>query len=137
MTRAPVDPTSSSRPSPIGRAVALVALAEAVTWAGLLIGMALKYGPVGTEAGVWLFGRLHGGIFVLYVVTVLLAAVRLRWSWWVALAALACSIPPLVTVPLEIWLRRSGHLAPLAEAARDTARPPGVPRLVDEDPEHL
>lgn len=97
--------------SPVGRIFAIVALAEAVTWAGLLLGMALKYGPVGIGTGVWLFGRLHGGVFVAYVVMVLVAAVRLRWRWWVALLALACSIPPLVTVPLEIWLRRTGLLA--------------------------
>ncbi|UQN29563.1 DUF3817 domain-containing protein [Brachybacterium kimchii] len=133
-------PARPARPAvaPVGRIFAIVALAEAVTWAGLLLGMALKYGPVGTETGVWLFGRLHGGVFVAYVVMVVVAAVVLRWRWWVALLALVCSIPPLVTVPLEIWLRRTGRLArrgmftsassggPLSQDDTDT--------LVDVDP---
>ena len=47
---------------------------------------------------------------MLYVVVTIVAAVALRWRWWVALLALLASIPPLVTVPLEIWLRRTGRL---------------------------
>jgi integral membrane protein len=96
--------------SPVGRVFAVIALLEAFTWAGLLVGMFLKYVTGTTEAGVWLFGRLHGGVFMLYVVMTLVAAVALRWRWWVALLALLASIPPLVTVPLEIWLRRTGRL---------------------------
>jgi integral membrane protein len=96
--------------SPLGRAFAVIALLEAFTWAGLLIGMFLKHVTGTTEAGVWLFGRLHGGVFLVYVLATLVAAVGLRWRWWVALIALLASIPPLVTVPLEIWLRRTGRL---------------------------
>lgn len=97
--------------SPLGRIFAIVAFVEAFTWAGLLVGMFLKYVTGTTEAGVWLFGRLHGGAFMLYVVLALLSAWKLRWQWWVALVALAAAIPPLVTVPLEMWLRRTGRLA--------------------------
>ena len=96
--------------SPVGRVFAAIALLEAFTWAGLLVGMFLKHVTGTTEAGVWLFGRLHGGVFMLYVVVTIVAAVALRWRWWVALLALLASIPPLVTVPLEIWLRRTGRL---------------------------
>ena len=97
--------------SPVGRVFAVIALLEALTWAGLLVGMVLKHVTGTTEAGVWLFGRLHGGMFMVYVVTTLVAAVSLRWRWWVALLALLASVPPLVTLPLEIWLRRTGRLA--------------------------
>ncbi|MDV3295093.1 MULTISPECIES: DUF3817 domain-containing protein [Brachybacterium] len=97
--------------SPVGRVFAVIALLEALTWAGLLVGMFLKYVTGTTEAGVWLFGRLHGGMFMVYVVMTLVAAVSLRWKWWVALLALLASVPPLVTLPLEIWLRRTGRLA--------------------------
>jgi integral membrane protein len=100
----------AERVSLIGRVFAVVAFLEAFTWAGLLVGMFLKYVTGTTEAGVWLFGRLHGGMFMVYVVVTIVAAVSLRWKWWVALLALAASIPPLVTVPLEIWLRRTGRL---------------------------
>ncbi len=97
--------------TPLGRLFAVVALVEAFTWAGLLVGMFLKYVTETTEAGVWLFGRLHGAAFVLYVVVTLVAAVRLRWGWLRALVALACSVPPLLTVPAERVLRRTGYLS--------------------------
>ena len=100
----------AARVSPVGRVFAAIALLEAFTWAGLLVGMFLKHITGTTEAGVWLFGRLHGGVFMFYVVVTIVAAVALRWRWWVALLALLASIPPLVTVPLEIWLRRTGRL---------------------------
>lgn len=93
-----------------GRAFAWAAFFEALTWAGLLAGMWLKYGPVGNDALVWLFGRLHGVAFVLYVVVSVIAAVRLRWPWWAALLAVLAAIPPLVTLPLEWWFRRRGLL---------------------------
>lgn len=96
--------------TPLGRLFAVVALVEAFTWAGLLVGMFLKYVTETTEAGVWLFGRLHGAAFVVYVVVTLVAAARLRWGWLRALVALACSVPPLLTVPVERVLRRTGYL---------------------------
>ena len=113
----PVDGTVASsagssrvQRSPIGVLFAVVAFIEAFTWAGLLVGMFLKYVTGTTEMGVWLFGRLHGGAFMLYVVMTIVAAVSLRWKWWLALLALLAAIPPLVTVPLEIWLHRTGRL---------------------------
>ncbi|GAB2465430.1 DUF3817 domain-containing protein [Promicromonospora xylanilytica] len=97
--------------SRFGRLFAIVAWIEAFTWAGLLVGMFLKYVTETTEAGVWLFGRLHGGAFVLFVAVTLFVAVKLRWGWFRTLVALASSIPPLLTLLAEWWLKRSGHLA--------------------------
>jgi hypothetical protein len=73
---------------------------------------------------VWLFGRLHGGAFVLFVVVTLIVAVKLRWGWFRTLVALAAAVPPLTTLLAEWWLKRSGHLADPADreaAARTTA----------------
>ncbi|MEG1679214.1 MAG: DUF3817 domain-containing protein [Stenotrophomonas sp.] len=97
--------------TPAGKLFAAAALIEGVTWAGLLIGMLLKYGTGTTELGVWLFGRLHGLAFVFYVVVSLYAWVKLRWPLWAVLLALVAAVPPLVTVPLEIWFRRIGLLS--------------------------
>ena len=102
--------SSQAKRSPIGALFTAVAVIEALTWAGLLVGMFLKYVTGTTEMGVWLFGRLHGGAFMLYVAMTIVAAISLRWKWWVALLALLAAIPPLVTVPLEIWLHRTGRL---------------------------
>ena len=97
--------------SPIGKAFAVAAFIEAITWAGLLIGMWLKYGPVGNELGVKIFGPLHGGAFLFYVVVTVLSTLRLRWPWWAALLAMVAAVPPLVTVPLEMGFRRLGLLS--------------------------
>ncbi|MDR6990525.1 DUF3817 domain-containing protein [Luteimonas sp. 3794] len=102
----------SPRPlSPTGRIFAAAAFLEALTWAGLLIGMLLKYGTQTTDLGVWLFGRLHGVAFLLYLAVSLFAWIRLRWPWWAVLVALLAAIPPLATVPVEIWFRRRGLLS--------------------------
>ena len=101
-----------SRPlAPMGRLFAVAALLEAFTWLGLLVGMYLKYGPVGNELGVKIFGPLHGGAFLFYVVVTALSALRLRWPWWAALLAMVAAVPPLVTVPLEMGFRRLGLLS--------------------------
>ncbi len=95
---------------PMTRVFTVIARFEAFTWAGLLIGMFLKYGTESTELGVWLFGRLHGFAFLLYFVVAIVAGLRLRWPWWATLLAALAAIPPLVTFPLEIWFRRRGLL---------------------------
>lgn len=107
---------SSPPLSQAGRLFVAVALLEAVTWAGLLIGMWLKYGGPGIDQGVWLFGRLHGLAFIIYLVVTMYVATRLRWPGWALLLALLAAVPPLVTVPLEMWFRRRGLLGEAAPA---------------------
>ena len=97
--------------APGGRLFAVAAFIEGFTWAGLLIGMWLKYGPVANELGVKIFGPLHGGAFLFYVVVTVLVALRLRWPWWATLLAVIAAVPPLVTVPLEMGFRRMGLLS--------------------------
>ena len=94
-----------------GRLFAAAAIIEGITWSGLLIGMWVKYGIDGSHFGVWLFGRLHGAAFLFYVVTTMFVGARLRWPGWALLLALLAAIPPLVTIPLEMWFRRSGRLS--------------------------
>lgn len=96
--------------SPAGRLFAVAAFVEGFTWAGLLLGMLLKYGTQTTALGVKLFGPLHGVAFLFYVAVTLLVAMRLRWPWWAWLLALLAAMPPLVTVPLEMAFRRYGLL---------------------------
>lgn len=73
--------------------------------------MAFKYSAVGNDLGVKIFGPLHGSAFLFYVVVTALSALRLRWPWWAALLAMVAAVPPLVTVPLEMWFRRIGLLS--------------------------
>ena len=96
-----------------------VAVLEAVSWLGLLIGMAFKWLPEnGNEIGVKIFGPIHGGIFVLFVIVALITAKVLSWDLKTTFWALVSSIPPFGTLVFEVWAVRSGRLAELsAEAA--------------------
>jgi integral membrane protein len=102
--------------SPAGR-FRLLALAEAVSWAGLLIGMFFKYVVVENEIGVKVFGPIHGAIFVGYVLVALLARDPQRWDVRTTFLALLASIPPFGTVIFERWATKTGKLDPQASAA--------------------
>lgn len=89
---------------------AITAFVEAGTWAGLLVGMYLKYISQTTEVGVQIFGQLHGYAFLTYVAVTIVAAIRLRWPWYALVVALLAAIPPMMTIPAEIWLRSTRRL---------------------------
>ncbi|MCI4061055.1 DUF3817 domain-containing protein [Micromonospora sp. R77] len=94
------------------------AIAEACSWAALLAGMAVKYGPPGNEIGVHVFGPIHGALFVAYGILVLVVA-RLRgWSPVTTVVALACAVPPFATVVFERRARRRGLLDDPTDARR-------------------
>ena len=93
-----------------GTLFAVVAFAEAFTWAGLLVGMLLKHMTNTTDVGVAVFGALHGAMFLIYLPVALVCAWRLRWPFWVALVALAAAVPPLTTLLFEVWASRRGLL---------------------------
>jgi integral membrane protein len=97
-------------PRTAATAFRIAAVAEALSWIGLLAGMYVKYVPQTTELGVKVFGPIHGGIFVAYVVVALLAGRVLRWSPRTTLLALVCSVPPLATVWFERLATRNGRL---------------------------
>ena len=102
----------------------VVATAEAFSWLGLLVGMYLKYLTGVGEVGVKIFGPIHGGIFVAYVLLTLLLSRSARWSRRTTAAGLACSVPPFATLAFEVWAQRTGRLAerrtpePVAVAAQ-------------------
>jgi integral membrane protein len=96
----------------------LVGLAEAVSWVGLLIGMYFKYlGSPRTEVGVKVFGPIHGGIFIAFVVAAVATGVALRWAAGTWLLALLASIVPLATVIFLIWADRTGRTGGTAAVA--------------------
>ena len=97
-------------PRTVATAFRVVAVAEALSWIGLLIGMFIKYVPETSELGVKIFGPIHGGVFIAYVVVALVASRVLRWSPRTTLLALVCSIPPLATVWFERLATRNDRL---------------------------
>lgn len=98
-------------PSTVARVFRIVAIAEACSWVGLLVGMFFKYLVVGNDVGVTVFGPIHGALFVAYVLVTLVVARVFRWNLWTLVIALAASVPPLATVWFERWARRTGRLA--------------------------
>ena len=87
-----------------------IAIAEAFSWARLLVGMLFKYVLSDNEIGVQIFGPIHGGVFIAYVVMCVLAWRTFRWRPLTTVLALAASIPPFCTVLFEVWADRNGRL---------------------------
>ncbi|MFU8875876.1 DUF3817 domain-containing protein [Micromonospora sp. SL4-19] len=86
------------------------AIAEACSWAALLADMVVKYGPPRNEIGVHVFGPIHGALFVVYGILVLVVARQRHWSLLRTAVALVCAVPPFATVLFERWARRRGLL---------------------------
>jgi integral membrane protein len=96
---------SSWLATPVGR-FRLMALAEAWSWAGLLLGMIFKYLVVHDPVGVRIMGPVHGVLFVLYVVATIEAMVHLRKPVWVLALGLVAAVPPFTTWWFERWVLR-------------------------------
>lgn len=104
----------------------LVALAEALSWAGLLIGMYFKYlGSPRTEVGVKVFGPIHGGIFLAFVALAVLVGIAFSWGVRAWILALLASIVPLGSVIFVAWAERTGLLGSAVPAAA-ASRPAGA-----------
>ncbi|KOV78917.1 DUF3817 domain-containing protein [Nocardia sp. NRRL S-836] len=95
--------------SAVGR-FRIFALAEAVSWAGLLLGMFFKYVVVQNEIGVKVFGPIHGIVFVGFILVTLMAKDPLKWDARTLLLGLFSSIPPFGTVVFERWAAKTGRL---------------------------
>lgn len=85
-----------------------LARAEAVTWALLLLGMALKYVTHTTELGVRVFGLVHGVVFLAFVLVALVLRVDQRWRARETLLVLACAVVPFATLGVERVVERGG-----------------------------
>lgn len=103
----------------IARAFTIVAIAEATSWAGLLVGMFVKYVLDGGEGAVAVFGRIHGVVVLVYVAVAVVTAWQLKWRSRTLAYALLASVPPLCTLWFERWARRTGRLVPRYRAPGD------------------
>jgi integral membrane protein len=88
----------------------VAAVAEAFSWAGLLIGMFVKYVVGAGEGGVPVLGMVHGLVFLAYVLVSFAVFAPLAWRPKTLVLALLSSLPPLFTWWFEKWARRSGKL---------------------------
>lgn len=99
------------------RAFRILAVAEAFSWAALLIGMYFKWIAGTTEIGVQVAGPIHGALFVGYGVAALVLWRLQRWPFTVALFAGLSAVFPFATILFERWVDRRGLLAADAVAA--------------------
>lgn len=88
----------------------LIAIAEAITWTLLIIGMILKYVTKTTDVGVSIGGALHGFVFLVYGATVLLIGINQRWPIGTVLVGLVSAVVPYATIPFDLWADRTGRL---------------------------
>ncbi len=89
----------------------IIAIAEALSWAGLLVGMYFRHvGSPQTEIGVKIFGPIHGGIFMAFLVGALLVGIARKWNVVTWVLALLGSIVPLGSVIFVIWADRTGRI---------------------------
>ena len=86
-----------------------LAIAEAITWTGLITAMVLKYG-FDSPGLLPIAGGLHGLIFLTYAFTAVLVGVNQRWSIPLIVLAVGTAIVPYATVPFDIWADRTGRL---------------------------
>lgn len=105
-----VSTETSLNPRSVRTAFKIVAIAEALSWAGLLIGMFFKWVVGSTEVGVQIFGPVHGGVFVAYVIVAFIAWQTFRWNFKTGAVALLSAIPPFATVFFEQWAERNDRL---------------------------
>jgi integral membrane protein len=112
-------PAATGAPSTKGRAVdagltprrfyLIVAIAEAVTWTGLIAGMLLKY-LGGIDFAVTITGTAHGIVFVTYAGTAIIVGLNQRWPLARIAFGVLTAIVPYATIPFDRWLDRRGHL---------------------------
>ena len=110
------------RPTPRSHFRAL-AIAEAITWALLLIGMFLKYvTETDAQLGVRIFGMLHGVVFIAYcLVTVVVADRPALVAGADGRSGLVAAVPPFATLLFEVYAERRGLLG--AAVALATGQP--------------
>ena len=88
-----------------------IAIAEALSWAGLLIAMGFKYLPdPGHDKATFVPGMIHGVVFLTYVVTCFVARSKFGWNVKTTLVALASSTPPFFTYLFEVKADKRGLL---------------------------
>jgi integral membrane protein len=110
----------------------VVALAEMVTWTGLIIAMVARYG-FGYEGGLFFVAGLsHGIIFMAYCITAIMIGINLRWGLGAITLAVLAAIPPWTTLPFDRWLLKKGKLdAPWAlDAPSSSITVGGLDRFV-------
>ncbi|MFU8946734.1 DUF3817 domain-containing protein [Mycetocola zhadangensis] len=90
-----------------------LAIAEAVTWTLLILGLLMKYvwqlGELG-DLGVRIGGTIHGFVFLAYGMTVVLVGLNQRWKIPSIVLGVVTAVVPYATIPFDVWADRTGRL---------------------------
>lgn len=98
------------------------AIAEVISWTLLIGGLILRT-TNGWDLAVTIGGGIHGFVFLSYGATAIIMAKNQRWSAWPTVVALVSTVIPYATVPVDIWLHRTGRLdGPWRRTATDDPR---------------
>lgn len=92
------------------RLYVVLAIAEAITWTALIVGLILKANNGIEPTLLTTIGGIHGFVFISYGATAILVAINQRWHFGIALLAVAAAILPYATIPLEIVQTKRGAL---------------------------
>lgn len=88
----------------------VLAVAEAVTWTMLIIGMVLKYGFDAGDLPVRIGGSIHGFVFIAYAITAVVVGLNQRWKPPLMALAIVTAIVPYATIPFDISVDKRGLL---------------------------
>ncbi|GAC1500201.1 MAG: DUF3817 domain-containing protein [Pseudarthrobacter sp.] len=108
------------------RTFRILAVAEAFSWAALLVGMYFKWIAKTSELGVEIAGPVHGALFVGYGAAALTLWRLQRWPFLVALFAGVSAVFPFATIVFERWAGRRGHLTDRAANTAEVKETAGV-----------
>ncbi len=111
------------------RVYRFLAIAEAITWTLLIIGLIAKY-AFQVDALVPVAGSLHGFVFLSYGAMQLVVGRNQRWSAGTTLLGIVTAVVPYATIPWERRLERRGALegAWRTEATDDPRDATGIDR---------
>jgi len=88
----------------------VVAIAEAITWTMLIGGLIIRAIEPDLRIAVTIGGGTHGFVFLAYAATALFVALHQRWNLGIAFVAVGAAVIPYATIPVHLWLHRSGRL---------------------------
>ncbi len=87
-----------------------LAILEAISWTLLIAGLIIR-AATDWALGVTVGGGILGFVFLSFGATVILVALNNRWRVGPTVVALVSAVVPYATIPVELWLQRSGRLA--------------------------
>lgn len=85
------------------------AIAEMITWAGLITALVIKYTGV-TDLAVTVAGSIHGFVFLCYVLTNVFVGFNQGWTLRLMALGVGSAVIPFLTYPYDRWLEKNGRL---------------------------